>query len=261
MKKNNRSYLLLAAAISLTSVPLGSSLTRAAFLPTTILNQGSNINIKLQSNIVDRGDKGDKGEEVLSTNATSYKPLTWTTQPHMPGASQFCKNTQEWEHLAPLCYSSVQDARTTNLQKRDAPRTPELIARANRSYSNQLLFLINSERRKVGALPLRINSNLTQAALSQSQDMATRNFFSHTGSNGSQLSVRVSATGYNWSAVAENIAAGQSTPSQVFQSWLNSPSHKQNMLNPTYRDVGFGYASNTLSTYKTYWTATFAKPR
>ena len=216
MKKNNRSYLLLAAVISLTSVPLGSSLTRAAFLPTTILNPSSNINIKLQSNIVDREDKGEK---VLSTNATSYKPSTWTTQRHMP----------------------------------------ELIARANRSYNNQLLFLINSERRKVGAPALRINSNLTQAALGQSQDMATHNFFSHTGSNGSQLSVRVSATGYNWSTVAENIAAGQSTPSQVFQSWLNSPSHKQNMLNPTYRDVGFGYASNTLSTYKTYWTATFAK--
>lgn len=192
MKKNNRSYLLLAAAISLSSVLLGSSLTRAALLPTTILNQGSNI-----------------------------KPSTWTTQPH----------------------------------------TPELIARANRSYNNQLLFLINAERRKVGALPLRINSNLTQAALGQSQDMATRNFFSHTGSNGSQPSVRVSATGYSWSAVAENIAAGQSTPSQVFQSWLNSPSHKQNMLNPTYRDVGFGYAFNTLSAYKTYWTADFAKPR
>ncbi|HAA31903.1 MAG TPA: hypothetical protein DCE56_34645 [Cyanobacteria bacterium UBA8553] len=177
------------------------------------------------------------------------------------GASQFCKNSKEWEHLAPSGERSGLFGRTTNLQKRDAPRTPELIARANRSYNNQLLFLINSERRKVGALPLRINSNLTQAALGQSQDMATRNFFSHTGSNGSQLSVRVSATGYNWSAVAENIAAGQSTPSQVFQSWLNSPSHKQNMLNPTYRDVGFGYASNTLSTYKTYWTATFAKPR
>jgi uncharacterized protein YkwD len=192
MKKNNQSYLLIAAAITLTSLPLGSGLTRATLSPTTIPMQNSNL-----------------------------KPSTWTTQPH----------------------------------------TPQLIAQANPSYSNQLLNLINAERRKVGALPLRINSKLTQAALGQSQDMATHNFFSHTGSNGSQLSARISGTGYRWSAVAENIAAGQSTPSQVFQSWLNSPPHKQSMLDPKYKEVGFGYASNSKSTYKTYWTANFAKPR
>lgn len=192
MTKNNQRYLLIAAAISLTSLPLGSSLTRAAFSPTTLQTQDSNV-----------------------------KPLTWTTQLH----------------------------------------TPQLIARATPSYSNQLLFLINAERRKVGARPLRINSLLTQAALGQSQDMASHNFFSHTGSNGSQPSARISATGYSWRAVAENIAAGQATPSQVFQSWFNSPSHKQSMLDPTYREVGFGYASNTQSIYTTYWTADFATSR
>lgn len=140
------------------------------------------------------------------------------------------------------------------------PHTPQLIAGVQRTYSLQLLSLINAERQKVGAPPLRINLKLTQAALRQSQDMAIHNFFSHTGSNGSGFSDRISAAGYNWSAAAENIAAGQSTPTAVFQSWLNSPPHKQNMLNAQYTEVGFGYAYSSQSTYQTYWTADFAKP-
>ena len=140
------------------------------------------------------------------------------------------------------------------------PHTPQLIAGVQRTYSLQLLSLINAERQKVGAPPLRINLKLTQAGLRQSQDMAIHNFFSHTGSNGSGFSDRISAAGYNWSAAAENIAAGQSTPTAVFQSWLNSPPHKQNMLNAQYTEVGFGYAYNSQSTYQTYWPADFAKP-
>ncbi|HEY9905459.1 MAG TPA: CAP domain-containing protein [Candidatus Sericytochromatia bacterium] len=192
MKKNNRNSLLVAAAITLTSLPFGSGLTRATLSSTVIPNQNHNL-----------------------------KPSTSTT-------------------LTP---------------------SPQQIAQLKRSYSTRLLALINSERQKVGVAPLSLNSNLTQAALSQSKDMAMNNFFSHSGSNGSQVGDRVSATGYSWSAVAENIAAGQSTPFQVFQSWLNSPPHKQTMLNPQYTEVGFGSAYKAQSTYKAYWTADFAQPR
>jgi hemolysin activation/secretion protein len=71
-----------------------------------------------------------KGSENLTQPAVS--PLETTlamsqgidslaAEQSSAGASQFCKNTQEWEHLAPWCYRSGQDARTTNLQERDAP--------------------------------------------------------------------------------------------------------------------------------------------
>lgn len=190
MQKNHRKYLPLTAAICLTSLPFGSSLTRATVSPTTPI-QNSGIQLS-----------------------------AWSTQPH----------------------------------------PPQLIARSQGNSSRQLLSLINAERQKVGAPPLRINVKLTQSALGHSQDMASKNFFSHTGSNGSEFSARISAKGYNWSAASENIAAGQSTPAAVIQTWLNSPPHKQNMLNPQYTEVGFGYAYNSQSTYKTYWTADFAKP-
>jgi uncharacterized protein YkwD len=190
MQKHHRNYLPIAAAICLTSLPFGASLTRATLSPTTPI-QDSGIQLS-----------------------------TWTTQPH----------------------------------------TPQLIARSQLTSSLRLLSLINAERQKVGAPPLRINRQLTQAALGQSQDMATHNFFSHTGSNGSESSDRISAAGYNWSASAENIAAGTSTPLAVFRLWMTSPPHKQIMLDPQYTEVGFGYAYNSQSTYKTYWTADFAKP-
>jgi len=71
--------------------------------------------------------------------------------------------------------------------------------------------------------------------------MALQNFFSHTGKDGSSLASRISATGYQFSAAAENIAAGPSTPEQVVSSWMNSSGHRANILNPNLKEIGISY--------------------
>ena len=91
--------------------------------------------------------------------------------------------------------------------------------------------------------------------------MATNNFFSHTGSDGLSVSNRVDATGYEWSTVGENIAAGQSTVTQVVQGWLNSEGHCRNIMNANFTELGAERVDSTSADFSTYWTQVFAAPR
>ncbi|GAA3917083.1 CAP domain-containing protein [Litoribacillus peritrichatus] len=102
---------------------------------------------------------------------------------------------------------------------------------------------------------------LEQAAFSHSTDMATNNFFSHTGSDGLSVSNRVDATGYDWSAVGENIAAGQTSVTQVVQGWLNSEGHCRNIMSVNFSEFASARVNTSSSDYPSYWTQVFANPR
>ena len=112
----------------------------------------------------------------------------------------------------------------------------------------------------MGVAPLSSQSQLGNAARGHSQDMACNRFFSHTGSDGSTFAVRITRAGYNYSAAAENIAAGYGDPASVVAGWMGSQGHKDNMLNPNYTEVGIGYIYVAGSPYGAYWTANFGRP-
>ncbi|KAG2526028.1 hypothetical protein BBO99_00004324 [Phytophthora kernoviae] len=124
-------------------------------------------------------------------------------------------------------------------------------------FQSLLLAAVNKERAAVGVASLCMSNKLHSSAQGHSNDMATNNFMSHTGSNGSTMSQRITATGFKWTAVAENVAAGQKDVTAVMKSWMNSSGHKKNILSPTYKMFGCGYAYNSRSTYKHYWTQDF----
>jgi uncharacterized protein YkwD len=110
--------------------------------------------------------------------------------------------------------------------------------------------------------PLTWNTQLTQAAAVHSQDMVTNNFFSHTGSNGSTLSSRVNATGYAWSSLGENIAAGYGTVNNVLAGWMASDGHCANIMNPNFTQIGVAcIKGSSANTYRDYWTMDLARPR
>jgi uncharacterized protein YkwD len=109
--------------------------------------------------------------------------------------------------------------------------------------------------------PLTWNAKLADPAGGHAQDMASNNYFSHTSQDGRSFSQRISATGYAWSATGENIAAGQATPEQVVNAWLQSPAHCENIMNGSYAEAGVACMKNDASSYKTYWVMELAKPR
>ena len=131
------------------------------------------------------------------------------------------------------------------------------------TWQEQMLQSLNSLRAQKSLAPLKLCAPLTRAAQSYAVTMANKDFFSHTGKDGSTMDERIQKAGYRWknskvaSAVAENIAAGQISVREVMVSWRNSKGHYKNMMNPQLAHVGFGRSTNSKSTYGTYWVQNF----
>ncbi|WP_411103887.1 sigma-70 family RNA polymerase sigma factor [Streptomyces sp. cmx-4-9] len=129
-------------------------------------------------------------------------------------------------------------------QPRTSPPAPRpskpAPAPAPQGTAAQVVALVNSERAAAGCGPLKEDPQLRAAAQGHSDDMANRDFFSHTSPDGSDPGKRTTAAGYRWSTYGENIAKGQQTPDQVMDSWMKSPGHRANILNCSFKDIGVG---------------------
>ncbi len=126
---------------------------------------------------------------------------------------------------------------------------------ANTSFEQQVLTLTNAQRAAVGCPALTWNATLASVARAHSQEMAAKNYFDHNSPSGTTPAQRLSAAGYTYTQMAENIAAGQAAPADVMASWVNSAGHKANILNCSLAELGVGYATG--GTYGSYWTQDF----
>ncbi|MCY7353049.1 MAG: CAP domain-containing protein [Cytophagaceae bacterium] len=104
---------------------------------------------------------------------------------------------------------------------------------------------------------LQLNTLLNTASQKHATDMATYNYFSHTGRDGSLPWDRMRREGYIWRRAAENIAAGYTTARAVVDGWLKSPGHCANIMNANLKDLGVGYAYTSTSRYRYYWVNDF----
>lgn len=122
----------------------------------------------------------------------------------------------------------------------------------------EVVALVNEQRAAAGLGPLVVNETLTEGAQDYAEYMAAANFFSHTGPDGSNVQTRAEAAGYTtWVFLAENLAAGQPTPERVVQAWMNSPTHRDNILAADAREVGLGHAFNPRARFGNYWALEF----
>ncbi|MGW0086967.1 CAP domain-containing protein [Streptomyces sp. NPDC003393] len=136
-----------------------------------------------------------------------------------------------------------------------SPSAPQAGATASGDIA-RVVQLVNAERAKVGCSPLTVNADLTKAAQAHSEDMAAHRNMSHTGSDGSSPGDRITRAGYNWSSYGENVAYGYSTPEKVMAAWMDSPGHRENILNCGYKEIGVGLAQPD-----SYWTQDFGTER
>ena len=112
------------------------------------------------------------------------------------------------------------------------------------TQSTSMVTLLNQQRAAQGLGPVRINARLSRASVDHARDMATNNYFSHQGRNGSTFVQRAQAAGYNCVA-AENLAVGQTTEAAVVTAWMNSAGHRRNILTPDATEFGVGRVGNT----------------
>ncbi len=140
---------------------------------------------------------------------------------------------------------------------RGCANTHTTIAHASRAQLQRAVAcLINKQRHSRGLPGLRENSRLNRSAQGWTNVMVTHRDFSH----GADFAARISAVGFDWSNVGENIATGYATPVAVVKAWMASKGHCQNILNPQYRYVGTGVSDNSISGYSTLagtWTQDF----
>lgn len=126
------------------------------------------------------------------------------------------------------------------------------------SEEQAVLTLINNYRAQNGLGALSLNAQLNAASEWMSNDMAAKNYFSHTDSLGRDPFQRMAAFGYNYNTwKGENLAAGVNTAQAALDLWKGSPGHNANMLNPNFKVIGIGRAYNAGSKYGWYWTTDF----
>ncbi|MBI3337468.1 MAG: hypothetical protein HY005_02495 [Candidatus Staskawiczbacteria bacterium] len=101
-----------------------------------------------------------------------------------------------------------------------------------------LVSLINQERSSLGFDPLIENQKLNEAALLKAKDILEKDYFSHQSPSGITPWYWFLKTGYIYKYAGENLAIGFLNSEDVYEAWANSVSHKENMINPNYKEIG-----------------------
>ncbi len=111
---------------------------------------------------------------------------------------------------------------------------------------NDLAARINSERIARGLIPYALNSQLSTAAQAHANDMVRTGKYSHTGSDGSTVFVRVARAGYgaySWGRRLGENWAWYHDPATAMKMWMGSAPHRNNILHAVYREFGIGIAA------------------
>lgn len=105
--------------------------------------------------------------------------------------------------------------------------------------SQEVLEWTNKQREKYGLVPLKENAKLNTAAQVKIEDMFQNQYFSHYSPSGKGVSDLAEEAGYEFLALGENLAMGN-FPSEenLVEAWMASPGHRENILNPTYQEIG-----------------------
>jgi uncharacterized protein YkwD len=120
------------------------------------------------------------------------------------------------------------------------PTTPAPVA-GNARFEDQVVALVNNERRRARCEPLRVDEHLRTAARAHSADMATNNFVNHTGTDHSSPDDRMRAAGYG-APLSEDLARGPGSPQDVVRTWMHDRGDQGNLLNCDAKAAGVGVA-------------------
>ena len=143
--------------------------------------------------------------------------------------------------LVAIMSFATASAESARWQKEDTSKFPA-----------EVLRLVNVERARVGLQPLRFADDLAASALIRAREIPIK--FSHTRPNGSKCFTAMPQIGH---ILGENLAGGQTTPQKVVEAWMNSETHRANILNKSFRELGVVYYYQSNSKYKHYWVQHF----
>ncbi len=124
---------------------------------------------------------------------------------------------------------------------------PDVLGYATDIYVQSLLNKTNEYRTNANLDPLVLNDTLSKAAMLKAQNMFSENYWAHNSPSGKTPWVFITQAGYQYSVAGENLAKNFMSSDGVVDAWMVSPSHKDNILKPNYRDVGFAIVNGVLN--------------
>jgi hypothetical protein len=128
---------------------------------------------------------------------------------------------------------------------------PSILGFASNITPTKVIELTNQERLSQGLAPLSHNPTLSQAAQMKAGDMFAFNYWSHNSPSGRDPWSFFKEAGYRYSYAGENLARDFMNSEAVVQAWMNSPTHKENIVNGKYQEIGLAVVNGTLDGVET----------
>lgn len=128
---------------------------------------------------------------------------------------------------------------------------PGILGYATDISIERLLELTNQKRAENGLSPLSLDPQLSAAANAKANDMFQNNYWSHNSPNGVSPWDFILSAGYHYVYAGENLAKDFANSDGVVSAWMASPTHRDNILNPKYKEVGFSVVNGKLNGLET----------
>lgn len=151
---------------------------------------------------------------------------------------------------------SIKDYIAGQIKDEQKPENDAVILpEAQNSRAQQVINLTNKERNKAGLPDLKASSQLSRLAQLKAEDMARNGYFSHTSPTYGSAFDMMKSQGISYRSAGENLAKGQPSAQAAMKGWMNSSSHRENILSSKYSEIGVGIAENGRGTI--YWVQIF----
>jgi hypothetical protein len=124
---------------------------------------------------------------------------------------------------------------------------PNILGYAANISPDEVIRLTNEKRAQNGLAPVSLNSTLSQAAQAKAADMLNKDYWAHVAPDGTQPWKFFIDFGYRYRYAGENLARDFTNPASAVDAWMASPSHKENMLNPKYKEIGVAVIEGDLA--------------
>ncbi|MFI1808479.1 CAP domain-containing protein [Streptomyces californicus] len=146
----------------------------------------------------------------------------------------------------------------TSVTPASASPSPSQPAGTAAQFETDVLALVNVERANAGCRQLKLDEKLRAAARAHAADMAARNYYDHVSPEGEGPGERMRKAGYPIGSWGENIHKGPKDPKTAMRDWMNSPAHRTNILDCSYKDIGVGV---NLTANGPWWVQNFGTKR
>lgn len=123
------------------------------------------------------------------------------------------------------------DSSGTSFNTTFIPPTPSITA-------EEIIKLTNDERVKLSLKPLTVNDMLTKSSALKAQDMIDNNYWAHVSPTKVEPWFWIKKAGYDYIYSGENLAKDYSSSNAIISAWMISPEHKENIINPQYKEIG-----------------------